>query len=300
MSQELIYQYEAISPNKADWHDSAAVNIRLITILPGSISDPVCLVIETAELDIKDPPSYEALSYVWGSTKDQVVIYIEANIKFSLKVTKNLNVAIRYLQYQTTSRTVWIDAISIDQANLEERSHQVSRMGDVYRLARHVLAWLGPDEHDGFYALERLNYVGAKVILVDWTKRSLRPSDADSKESHWADRDQPFRISKREVIAITSLLGRAWFERLWIQQEVILARDKTIMMVGELTIPFSIFRNAIACLIWKPKVTKEQNDNLEEPLHEMRYWLGKLDSLLGNDSFHITTLRAFFWQILLL
>ncbi len=40
---------------------------------------------------------------------------------------------------------VWIDAICIDQANIDERSKQVLRMGRIFQQADRVLVWLGDD-----------------------------------------------------------------------------------------------------------------------------------------------------------
>jgi len=38
---------------------------------------------------------------------------------------------------------MWIDAICINQGDDEEKSKQVTRMRDVYKLARRVVVWLG-------------------------------------------------------------------------------------------------------------------------------------------------------------
>ena len=45
-----------------------------------------------------------------------------------------------------TESWLWIDAISIDQMNSQEKSEQVPRMGRIYSLARRVIAWLGSNE----------------------------------------------------------------------------------------------------------------------------------------------------------
>lgn len=41
---------------------------------------------------------------------------------------------------------LWIDAISINQNDIPERSKQVSMMGDIYSLSQTVLVWLGKEE----------------------------------------------------------------------------------------------------------------------------------------------------------
>ena len=41
-----------------------------------------------------------------------------------------------------SARTIWIDAICIDQNNVLERNHQVRNMVRIYAQAEHVLIWL--------------------------------------------------------------------------------------------------------------------------------------------------------------
>jgi hypothetical protein len=38
---------------------------------------------------------------------------------------------------------LWVDAICINQHNNQEKSHQVSMMGEIYKRDTQVLAWLG-------------------------------------------------------------------------------------------------------------------------------------------------------------
>jgi Heterokaryon incompatibility protein (HET) len=49
----------------------------------------------------------------------------------------------------------WIDAICIDQSSIAERSHQVSRMKEIYKTAKEVVAWLGPEAKKSELAIAR-------------------------------------------------------------------------------------------------------------------------------------------------
>jgi hypothetical protein len=60
------------------------------------------------------------------------------------KITRNLYAALQKIRqgfdhYDTTIRYFWIDAISIDQGNPLEKSHQVGLMGQVFSSASNVL-----------------------------------------------------------------------------------------------------------------------------------------------------------------
>lgn len=68
-------------------------------------------------------------------------------------MTDNLASAIRQLRYPDYRRPVWADVICIDQKNTLQRTQQVSMMGDIYRLANPVFAFLGPEELYSTYIL---------------------------------------------------------------------------------------------------------------------------------------------------
>lgn len=61
----------------------------------------------------------------------------------SMQVTTNLEPALRYLRLQKQPRTLWIDAICIDQANEDEKRLQIQRMDFIYANASSVVVWLG-------------------------------------------------------------------------------------------------------------------------------------------------------------
>jgi len=94
---------------------------------------------------LDDQPEYEALSYAWGNANDTVAIDIDGCL---LPVTKNLYSALKHLQLQEQERTLWVDALCINQADLGERMHQVSLMASIYGQASQVIVWLG-DGWDG-------------------------------------------------------------------------------------------------------------------------------------------------------
>lgn len=62
--------------------------------------------------------AYEALSYSWGA--EGSVENITVNDR-SLDVTKNLADALFFLRDESSTRTLWIDALCINQADLVEK-----------------------------------------------------------------------------------------------------------------------------------------------------------------------------------
>jgi hypothetical protein len=61
----------------------------------------------------------------------------------TLRLTVNLHDALQALRYEDTIRTLWADAIAINQSDVKEKGHQVALMGPIYRDAQRVVVWLG-------------------------------------------------------------------------------------------------------------------------------------------------------------
>jgi hypothetical protein len=113
---------------------------RVITLLP-SASKEDRIEIYIAEIDLATPPPFEALSYAWGDSSQRVALQCHGK---DLHVTLNCESALRHLRQDSGIRTIWVDAICIDQTSTEDRNQQVRIMGDIYSKASLVLIWLGP------------------------------------------------------------------------------------------------------------------------------------------------------------
>lgn len=80
---------------------------------------------------------YEALSYVWGPPGNEYTISVDNRETW---VRPNLFNALQELRSKFSVRTLWIDALCINQNDDTERNHQVSGVGDIYRRASRVVA----------------------------------------------------------------------------------------------------------------------------------------------------------------
>ena len=226
--------------------------IRLLTLYGGDFKADIHISIRTVPLSPDNPPTYEALSYVWGSLKNPIDIHVGVQ---TLAVTQNLAGALPYLRYRDKPRTLWIDAICVNQQDLKERSRQVRRMADMYRLADRVVVWLGPGNKHSSYGVRLLDELSSK-LTVDWMSGTMEPTSNDA-DKHWADRNEELPYSDRELRAIYSLIECPWFERLWIWQEIWLAKSNAIMICGYDTIHWESFRTALFGLYLKPYRLKQ-------------------------------------------
>ena len=127
--------------------------LRLVRIEPGTVQDPLrcCLVLQDSNslivkgADEESNVPYEAVSYIWGSTDDLVPLRcktdaLEAEYSYSwIPITKNCAEVFRRLRLLNQTRYLWIDAISVDQADAADRAHYVRRMNHIYRNAERVV-----------------------------------------------------------------------------------------------------------------------------------------------------------------
>jgi Heterokaryon incompatibility protein (HET) len=91
-------------------------------------------------INLDEDPSFAALSYVWGI--DISPEYIECG-GHPVKVTRNCYSALRHLRKLFGKLTIWVDAICINQADGDEKQHQLPLMGDIYTRADQTYVWLG-------------------------------------------------------------------------------------------------------------------------------------------------------------
>ncbi|KJX93497.1 hypothetical protein TI39_contig4305g00001 [Zymoseptoria brevis] len=154
-------------------------------------------------------PHYPTL---WGQPDPNC--HIEVN-SASLRITKNL---LRFLMqvrqlFQYASRCFWIDAVCVDQSNLDERGQQVSLMPSIYSSAALVVLWLGPE------------YESSDLAMHAFTRNSSTiPTQSTHSGKLWR---------KGEGAAIRALCERRYWTRLWVLQELTLADNKIEIMCGD-------------------------------------------------------------------
>jgi hypothetical protein len=187
-------------------------SFRLLTLLPGQHDDPLRCIIRTDCLG--ENPNYEALSYCWGSKETTDMISCGKNAYLSLN--QSLSSALRQLRWIEEPRVLWADAICINQFDTEEKSFQVNMMRDIYRQAHRVLVWLGEDRTGN--TLRPLANLAKKLTEINNTSPQM---DRVIKQKH-------IGFGDNHILMLSSLLKRPWFRRIWVIQEVAVARDVII------------------------------------------------------------------------
>ncbi|EPE03851.1 HET domain-containing protein [Ophiostoma piceae UAMH 11346] len=225
-------------------------------------------------------PSFEAVSYVWGSADNPVSIDVAfspsgkpcLNDDFTrltwkhLSVRRNLYDALNYLRLQDQTRVLWIDAICVNQANDAEKSDQIVRMADIYNLAFRVLSWLGPESSDdnSDLAISTLTYISQQVEAVGNGGTYETPN---AKESRWFSPYAVFPYKAKEWTAIEALLSRPYFERVWVLQEVAGANDKATAICGRSSMSWYHFKGAIMTLLNNNTIPPSVRELAESLIH---------------------------------
>jgi hypothetical protein len=221
------YQYDPLPK------DPKSKVIRVIDILPEH--EAAILTLRVRTVDLADKPEYEAISYFWGPPVFDRKVVIEG--QGSLYITPSLQRVLRQLRYADDVRTVWADAICINQKDIEERNAQVQLMRDVYRNSQCVTAWLGDATTISDVGLETV----PRVIRALENKRQNRdprmlrhlPDAALLKygfpqQNSWA------------LKCLFQIFERPWFRRVWIIQELALA-PKVYMLCGDTRVQWDDF-----------------------------------------------------------
>jgi len=208
-------------------------SFRLVRLFKGDDRSEIRCELFDAWADSNILIPYEALSYAWGSLHKTITIEVNG---CTLAVTSNLFSALLHLRDREQDRILWIDAISIDQQNKEERGHQVKYMAEIYRNAQRVVVWLGPSTPEIeviMLVIRKLQDECAQYPYRDWSVSNKYWKDVWSNIRPAVEGEAGSILQQRESLKL--LLARPWFTRVWILQEIANA-GAAIFVCGKRTI----------------------------------------------------------------
>lgn len=201
------YNYEGIL---------APASIRLLKITYLKPSD--CPVIQLITVSLNDPtrPPYTCLSYTWGSPvpgasyidRDTFIDITrpDGNVR-RFDITPSLHDFLQHLHTRSHAGVVtylWVDAVCVNQADLDERANQVTLMGRIYSDCEKTIVWLGPADSNSHAAVQLIKYY-----------EGVTPS--------YEDRVPPEGMHTNDLYMIFgTFLDRTWFHRTWTLQELVL------------------------------------------------------------------------------
>ncbi|KAH6891415.1 heterokaryon incompatibility protein-domain-containing protein [Thelonectria olida] len=183
--------------------------IRIVHLHAGDQPSDIRLTTEECEIDdIED--DYAALSYVWGDSTDTSLIYVDGH---AFSATKNLVAAlhrIREFLHGEGVLPIWIDAICINQGDVEERNAQVAMMKQIYEKSAMIVCWLSEAGEKGLKYLDE---------LATWVHG--RPQDCLEGKVHRKPISFKTHVRERtgEMKNAAGLVTNEYWKRVWTVQE---------------------------------------------------------------------------------
>lgn len=171
---------------------------------------------------------YQALSYAWGDQHDRSYIWlndvwteVSCHLEAALHTLHSLPETAHGMKY-------WIDALCINQNDVLEKNHQVKRMMNIYKLARTVVVWLGPEMEEDDRAIQAMN-------------TTYRDASQNNKII-----TPPF-FEERDWDALYRFMKKPYWTRLWIVQELAANHDNTLFLCGSKRLTRQMIKMAADC-----------------------------------------------------
>jgi hypothetical protein len=230
------FQYRPLAKDRCE--------IRLVRIVNVQ-EDPgkeVIMHLQVFSTPLDEAGPYIAVSYAWGDPTPTSKLVCNNAAKW---VPENTFRTL-YTIYHSTQRastglyrpgeqvTLWIDALCINQADVEEKNIQVPLMGRIYSQAIGAIGYIGApahgeDPHAGFHALA---WFGNCPIIKP--PEGIPADQSDPRFQEWfasyqaSQATEPPKDFGRNLAA---LFTNDWFIRSWVVQEMVLSR-KTVCLYG--------------------------------------------------------------------
>ncbi|KAK4224453.1 heterokaryon incompatibility protein-domain-containing protein [Podospora fimiseda] len=184
---------------------------RLLELIPGIPGDSIK--IRLLNMRIATTLEYEALSYTWGDPAAvadvQVLDANDDEYLGKIGITWNCYAALCRLRLPDNVRTLWIDAVCINQSLVPEKNHQISLMARIYESASRVIFYLGEEENDSATVIEYFREMNSPR-----TDGIGRPTPPTRK-------------------ALQAFFNRPWFHRVWVVHEIHFAADAIFVCGSE-------------------------------------------------------------------
>ncbi|KAK4228914.1 heterokaryon incompatibility protein-domain-containing protein [Podospora fimiseda] len=253
------YQYTQIP--------STPTSIRLLHILPGTLLQDIECRLVDADLDV-DNDGYEALSYVWGDVSETTPIQVNGN---TLQIGKNLRCALLNLRLADRPRILWVDAICINQEDLDERNQQVSIMGRIYQSAQRTVVFLG-DEVVRKDMPE--NTVTAFALINALAKDAAEAANNTSKEIVPLGKGEAWTRYGDDGSSVVTIMRVDWWKRAWTAQEIVLAK-RAMLVMGRYQVDWDLFcagihyGEALELTAWTSALFGGIMESVPAPFHEV-------------------------------
>ncbi|KAF7535053.1 hypothetical protein G7054_g5743 [Neopestalotiopsis clavispora] len=270
-----MFKYQPLNQN-----ENQLRFFRFVPRLDGSLNPDVLLNLELRHAPMNHV-QYTALSYVWGDMTGLIEATINGE---SFAIGRNLHAALQRMRRTGFDSWIWADSICIQQSDNDEKSWLVARMRDIYEQADLVYMWLGEGSTDTDRLFDFVDRVGPRALAVGALElqsnredlknelkkhvieRIFTPQICSStsprpelvqfcldlfREKGFLDTASP---SDSLITGLEELLEKSYWNRIWIIQEVALAR-RPIVVCGKKSVPLDVLDAILRSLEFCQSVT---------------------------------------------
>jgi hypothetical protein len=223
-------------------------------------------------------------------------------------IKESLHSALQHLRrfFGRKELVVWADAVCINQEDDKEKAVQVQLMGDIYTAATATIVFLGEEKDDNDIALEVLfedlektsNMDSAEPALwLDELGTALKRVSDPSRMPFLTPFHTGFAAQRREkdmfqeeyekkIASVKAFFRRPWYNRAWIQQEVLLQAN-VHTLCGEWDGPLDRIWRATAAILREGSIWAHVNASPDVRLGVIALLdlgIGRMKRMIGLES----------------
>lgn len=213
-------------------------HIRLLQVFTNKHgSSHICYRFSVVDLDDLQSP-FRAISYVWGDSSQRDQTWFDDGTH--LDIRGSAGAILRSIMKSGTDRYFWIDALCVNQQDVDERSLQVQLMYDIYSSAEKTIAWSGEIAEDSDAALDFVIVLSKAIQELFRQKGPITMTSLTGMEGcQWPSPNWT---------ALRHFLERPCFQRVRIVQEMA-ASSNPRLMCGDCSIEWTILARVIAIIM---------------------------------------------------
>lgn len=194
---------------------------------------------------------FVAISYCWGTEPPSRLLPLADGTCIRIKADVESLIS-RVFTDCVPGELLWIDAICINQEDVDEKSEQVRIMNEIYGAARRVSVWLGkPDGDEEEVATHLAHFYFGYVDNIHIAHVPLEKGNT----VNWDRGPDSVRKAAESWAHLVSL---PWFVRVWVIQEVCFGK-LVWFHYGRLIVTFAAFSQSFS------KIQQRLGDNFAGP-----------------------------------
>jgi hypothetical protein len=148
-------------------------------------------------------------------------------------MTTSLEELLMHFRRKDVDRILWVDSVSINQEDIQERGEQVQIMHEIYAGASGVVVWLGTQQSFDTTAISAIEWLSEHK---EWCVWDILDSDVQEQLRTMLHDQQPDLDSTSAFSILPALwkplrsflLARPWFRRAWTFQETVMGQNVTL------------------------------------------------------------------------